>query len=249
MSQITLFQMWGPFRQSLIERHQFYFAQARKRLLSQFPDLEAEADQASEEWLKAAEPHFDPERHSPEDFYEAALESGSELYELLNDLQERTRLSVLAGMFHEWDKQLRDWLVREIQHWHHGENVAQKVWAVDFKDMFDLLDALGWNMRGQSFFESLDACRLVVNVFKHGRGKSFDDLKARFPEYLGAAEESDAYIDFADHTFLSVTDAQLQAFAEAIEAFWRAVPENTFSEDTLNVPDWFGRAFLKDRTI
>jgi len=54
MSDYVLFQMWGPFRQSLIDGHLFYVGQARKRLLSQFDDIEADADRAAEErsvWL------------------------------------------------------------------------------------------------------------------------------------------------------------------------------------------------------
>src|SRR3546814_4366230 len=56
----------------------------------------------------------------------------------------RSRLSVVAGMFHEWDKQLRDWLVREIQHWHHGETAALKVWSADFVQIAELLESIGW---------------------------------------------------------------------------------------------------------
>ena len=38
----SLFQMWEPYRQSLIAGHQFYVNQARQRLLSQFDDIETE---------------------------------------------------------------------------------------------------------------------------------------------------------------------------------------------------------------
>ena len=128
----VLFQMWGLFRQSLIDGHLFYVEQARKRLLLQFDDIGADADRAAEEWLKQRSHHFDPDRHDPGNFYEAAYEAGIEFYGLLSGMREQTRLSVVAGMFHEWDKQLRDWLAWEIQHWHHGKNVTLKVWSVDF---------------------------------------------------------------------------------------------------------------------
>lgn len=116
----VLFQMWGPFRQSLIDGHLFYVEQARKRLLTQFENIEAEADKASEDWLENNSHRFDPDRDDPGSFYEAAGEAGIEFYRLLSDMRDQTQLSVVAGMFHEWDKQLRDWLVREIGHWHRG---------------------------------------------------------------------------------------------------------------------------------
>lgn len=61
MSGYVLFQMWEPFRQTLIERHQFYGDQARVRLLSQFNDMGSEADNAATEWLKRSSINFDPD--------------------------------------------------------------------------------------------------------------------------------------------------------------------------------------------
>ena len=251
MSGYALFQMWGPFRQSLIKGHLFYVEQARKRLLSQFDGIEADADRAAEEWLEQSGQHFDPDRHDPGDFYERANDVGIEFYELLSDMREQTRLSVVAGMFHEWDKQLRDWLAREIQHWHRGDNATLKVWSADFGQIADLLETFGWKLRTTDYFRVLDACRLVVNVYKHGEGKSLDDLRNSFPEYL-----DDPFKDFGgtlsdtryrDHTHLKVNDDQFQAFSDAILAFWRDVPENVVDSQLTDVPDWFGKAILKDR--
>ncbi|MCM3609416.1 hypothetical protein M4D49_28430 [Cupriavidus pauculus] len=54
MSGQVLFHMWDPYRQSLIEGHRFYVEQARKRLLSQFGDIEREASAAADAWLDKA---------------------------------------------------------------------------------------------------------------------------------------------------------------------------------------------------
>lgn len=251
MSGYALFQMWGPFRQSLIKGHSFYVEQARKRLLSQFDGIEADADRAAEEWLLQSGQHFDPDRHDPGDFYERANDVGIEFYGLLSNMREQTRLSLVAGMFHEWDKQLRDWLVREIHHWHRGDNATLKVWSADFGQIADLLESFGWKLRAADYFRALDACRLVVNVYKHGEGKSLDDLKNGFPEYL-----DDPFKDIGgtlpdtkslDHAHLKVSEDQFQAFSDAILAFWRDVPENVFDSQVTDVPDWFGKAILKDR--
>ncbi|MBK8770294.1 MAG: hypothetical protein K2X00_18360 [Nitrospiraceae bacterium] len=252
MSDYVLFQMWGPFRKSLIAGHMFYVEQARKRLLSQFEDIEAEADKAAEDWLQKSSGRFDPERHDPGDFYEAANEAGIEFYTLLSDMRDQTRLSVVAGMFHEWDKQVRDWLVREIQHWHHGDAAALKVWSADFPQIAELLESLGWPISSAEYFQRLDACRLVVNVYKHGKGKSLDDLKLKYPEYLhdpfSGAGGGFSSLEYRDHTHLKISDAQFQAFSDAIVLFWQGVPENIFESEVKDVPDWFGKAILKDRT-
>jgi hypothetical protein len=166
-------------------------------------------------------------------------------------MRDQTRLSVVAGMFHEWDKQLRDWLTREIQHWHRGDAAEIKVWSVDFTQIAELLKSTGIINCEADHFRALDACRLVVNVYKHGKGKSLDELKQKFPEYLddpfkgGGGGFSD--VKYRDHTHLKVNDPQLEAFSNAIVAFWQAVPENIFESKITDVPDWFGKAIQKDR--
>lgn len=212
----VLFQLWGPFRASLIEEHEFYVKQARSRLLSQFEDIEAEADKAADDWLVASGSRFDPDRDDPGSYYEAANDVGIQIYQMLSDMREQTRLSVVAGMFHQWDKQLRDWLVREIQHWHRGDYVQARVWAADFVQITDLLESFGWALRQTDYYRSLDASRLVVNVYKHGEGPSLEDLRLRYPEYLhdpfAGAGGGLSDISLRDHTALRVTDDQFQAF-------------------------------------
>lgn len=251
MSGYVLFQIWEPFRQSLIDGHLFYVEQARKRLLSQFDDIEKEADRASDEWLEQNSHRFDPDRHDPGDFYEAANDAGIEFYQLLSDMRDRTRLSVVAGMYHEWDKQLREWMIREINHWHRGDRMKAKIWSVDFGKLADLLESLGWKVRSTKYFEKLDACRLVVNVYKHGEGNSLNDLKKNYPEYLSdpLSHIGDLFsdLDFIDHTHLSVTDEQFQAFSDAIVAFWKGVPENIHEREDISVPDWFEYAMVSDQ--
>ncbi len=251
MSNYVLFQMWEPYRQSLIKSHQFYVEQARKRVLSQFENLEQEADKAGEEWLEQSSDRFDPDRHDPGDFYEAAHDFSIEFYQLLSDMRDQTRLSVTAGMFHEWDKKLRDWLVREIQHWHHGDTVPAKVWSADFGKIADLLESFGWKLRSTDYFKTLDACRVVVNVYKHGDGPSLKDLKQHYPEYLDdplKGVRPSWSEKLVNHTHLKVTDDQFQAFSDAIIAFWRDVPENVSGGEE-QVPDWFEKAILSDRAV
>lgn len=250
MSRDVLFQMWEPFRQSLIAGHLFYVEQARKRLLSQFDDIDAEADRAAADWLQNNSHRFDPDRHDPGDFEERAYEAAIEFHGLMTDLREQTHLSVVAGMFHEWEKQLRNWLVREIQHWHRGDNVKQAVWKKNLGHIFDLLEGLGWEARSTTYFPVLDACRLVVNVYKHGEGDSLVELKQKYPEYLDDSlrqvGELSVGADYLDHTHLKVTDEQIQAFSDAIVAFWKGVPENIFNEESITIPDWFELAMNRD---
>lgn len=250
MTGYKLFMMWEPFRESLITGHKFYVTQAFSRLLSQFENIETEANEAAEDCLNQRSAYFDPDRHDPADFYDVANDAGIEFYQLLSDMRDRTQLSVVAGIYHEWDKQFRKWLVEEMRHWNRGEQVKARMWAVDIGKIFDLLTSFGWDIRNKEYFAKLDACRLVVNVFKHGDGASLDDLKSKYPEYisnplkdLGDCDD----MERLDHTNLKVSDEQIQVFSEAIIAFWKDVPEEILGSSVASVPDWFEKALLKDQ--
>lgn len=245
------FQMWEPLRQTWMEEHRFYIEQAHKRLLSQFDDISAEADRAAEAHLEEISSHFDPDSHGVSDFYEAANDKGIEFYQLLSDMRERTRLGVIAGMYHEWDKKLREWLIKEIQRWHRGENVVRSIWKVDISSIFDLLRAFEFDPKAMPNYCRLDAMRLVVNVFKHGDGSSFDELRQSYPEFLLGAggEEGSIRISYLDHTHMAVTDEHIDQFSEAILGFWLAIPESLWvKQNEIEVPKWFEKAFNKDRT-
>jgi hypothetical protein len=88
--------------------------------------------------------------------------------------------------------------------------------------------------------------RLVVNVFKHGEGKSVDELRQIYPEFVPLI--GPLAPNTPDDTDMVVTDAHLEEFAEAIEAFWRALPtELVFDASVdLNVPDEIAKGQRKD---
>lgn len=244
------FQMWEPMRQAWMEEHRFYIEQAKKRLLSQFEDMSAEADRAAEDYLEQISSHFDPDRHDVADFYESANDKGIEFYQLLSDMRERTRLSVVAGMYYEWDKKLREWLIQEIRRWHRGENVVRSVWKAEISSIFDLFYSFEFDARAVPGYNRLDAMRLVINVFKHGDGTSFDELRQSYPEFLLGAGggESGFLFSYLDHTHLSVKDEHIDQFSRAILEFWKAIPESLcVKQDEIEVPKWFEKAFNKDR--
>ena len=245
------FQMWEPSRQNLMAEHRFYIEQARKRLLSQFENMETEADKAAEAHLEKMSIHFNPDKHDPSDLYKAAHDKGFEFYQLLSDMHETTRLSVIAGMFHQWDKKLRDWIVCEMHHWHHGKNAARSIWKAEVSAIMDFLVAFGFNVKGLPCYERLDAMHLVVNVFKHGNGRSLDKLKKSFPEFipdpLGRDGDHQFLLNYLDHTDMKVSDAHLDQFSEAILDFWKDVPKEIFLSEGLNFPKWFEKELLKDR--
>lgn len=253
MARRTTLEMRDWERQPIIAKHEFYVEQACARLLSQFENKNADADRAGHKWLEQNEHHFDPDRHDPGDFYERAYDITIYFYQSLSDMHEQTRLSVVAGMFHQWDKQLREWITREISHWGRLKNFTDEVWAAPFDDLMDLLAAFGWNVRTLKCSDRLDACRWVVNAYKHGEGKALDRLRREYPRFLlqSFPQEIDYVPDpvHRSHENITVTEDDIIDFSAAIVEFWQAVPEVLVvaaEEEDLTLPPRFERAFNKD---
>lgn len=243
-------QMWGPTREHLIGNHEFYVAEAKRRLLDQFDDdaMKADADRHAEEWLAQHAQFFNPDRHDPADAYEQAYDEQSGFYQSLVGLRDSTRLSIIAGMFHEWEKQVRDWLGRELGHHGLGKHAHDAVWRVTFDDLIALFECCQWPVREREFFRALHLCHLVTNVYKHGNGASFEALKELAPELAGDTGDLPAFfVSALDYTTLKVTDADLGRFAEAIVAFWRDLPENIFFSQIPEPPKWLERALRKEQ--
>lgn len=168
----SAYQLVDSERELRVSEHRFYVEQAKTRLLSQFANIEAEADQAeSEHWERSGQ-SFDPDWHDHGDLADAARDHGVEFYQLLSEMHDRTRLSVVAGMYHHWDKTFRRFLVREFR-WPKlviGDNTRRALWKLDSAKLERLLEAIGLDLSALACYPRIDAMRLVVNVFKHGEG-------------------------------------------------------------------------------
>ncbi|WP_210013919.1 hypothetical protein [Pseudomonas palmensis] len=247
---VTYFDIWDPWRESIIEQHRFYVDQGRKKLLSQFSNMEQESEEAAERWLEKRSEHFDPDRDDPGSLEEDAHHEGIEFYRLLSELRDQVRLSIVAGMYHTWDKELRRWLLKEIGHWHRGVAVTERVWQATHEEIAELLDASGIASRDADHLQKLSACRYVVNVYKHGEGLSLEKLKNNYSEFLQTSSFAGVAPDVrqVDYTHLFITDEHFDQFSNAIITFWRMIPSRIKSR-TLNMPKWFQRAMEKDRDI
>lgn len=117
----------------------------------------------------------------------------------------------------------------------------------------DLLVAFGWNVKGLKCCHALDACRWVVNAYKHGEGKALDRLRRDHPRFLlqSFPQVVDYVPDPAHRSYenITVTEADISYFSDAIVEFWRSVPVvlvvGAEGED-VPLPPRFERAFRRD---
>jgi hypothetical protein len=219
--------MYSAVKRHFIERHDFYVAQVKKRLFSQFLDIEEEAETRANETYNSIG-RYASEYDDPADYAEAAHEAGVDHYIMLSDLHNQVILGALAGMYHQWDKELRQFLASELRYTCPPET-EKSVWNSNIGEVFDLLKHFGWDCRNATFFPGLDAGRLIVNIYKHGNGKALEDLSKKYPEYLfGYDTEQNSLPYRLDHELLTISEDQFGQLADSVRLFWETFPERSF---------------------
>lgn len=219
-------------RDMFVEKHRFYAEQVRERLLSQFNDLEGDADRylakKMDELSSLPSAGYEDDSHIPEMAYDASISH----YSQLADLKKQVLLGSLAGMYHQWDKDLREHLDRELSHYTDKAWIAKHVWRPEAIKMLDILTEFGWEVKNQPFFDLIQACHIVVNVYKHGKGTSLQLLHTQYPKYLPDPLALNGYSwggeDFIDYQWLHVTNEDFEEFAQAMDDFWITMPERLF---------------------
>lgn len=225
--------MWRGTRAIFLERHRFYADQTRKRVLGQFSNIEEEAQRyAADEYDRLGSiPAGDDEGAGMDAIAEHAHEKGLSLYLLLNDLRKQTTLGALAGMYHQFEKDLRDFIERELTHTLPHAEATKLAWnSASIDKVYDILEEFSWPVRKQRWFPLLDSCRLVVNIHKHGKGASLMTLATKYPEYLEkpSGGSIDVVTSDPDYEDLDITETQFTAIEKAIEYFWQDFPERLY---------------------
>ena len=221
-----------------LEPHEFYVSEARRRLLSQFGDLDQEAEQREEQFLKASAQYFNPDYDDPSEAYEQAYHEGVSYAWSQMEMQNSVLLAVTAGMYHQFDKMLRKHTIKQLSNWCKEEIIIPMIWNFTFNQLIDFLEWIGLKINGTVYGEKLKACNLVVNVYKHGDGDSHQTLSLTHPEYYPHPTGVKDWQTIPVHDDLQVTEEQFVEFADAITAFWKAVPEYCYYADLEDEPKW-----------
>lgn len=236
----TTFYLDSQRRDYILDRYTFYLSQARERIFPLYGDIEGQSQRYSDEWFKEAGQHFNPDTDDVGMHAEMAWDKGLHYGLMLEDVRNDVYLAILAGLYHRWDKDLREWVVRELEQWLDRERIEKKIWDISRHTLCQLLDAMGIPVTTQPFYPLIDAYGTLVNVYKHGKGNAFNALRCSHPEYFHRDVQSDAYWKFTAHDDLAVSDEQFDALTSTLFAFWKCIPLYTSSEDVQDeIPKWF----------
>ncbi|WP_226991684.1 hypothetical protein [Citrobacter amalonaticus] len=248
--KLNIFFFAAVDRPWFLNPHQFYSEQAQKRLLSQFSDVEmsSEATMKGQLFLESAGDWFNPDYHDESDVYENIEQIEACHWVSLRDMKVTVTLSLTAGMYHQFDKALRELLIREARSWRWLDRsvMPDLIWNLSFPRLMDLLEWLGIEARNMSCFPLISACHQVVNVYKHGDGDAHQKLVISHPEYYSVWQfEGHPQERAARHEELEVSEKQFGEFAEAITEFWESLPEGVSYSGMGKEPEWFDKAYGK----
>ncbi|WP_060477708.1 MULTISPECIES: hypothetical protein [Pseudomonas] len=243
----AVFQMYEPFRESIIEENRFYLEQAKIKLLSQFDNIDSEANAAGDRWLEKQAAYCISSTADPGSALENAYDHSIEYHRLLSEMRDQTRLSIIAAMYHAWDKKLRSWLVDEIRKWCFSEEAINQVWAASFDRIIKLLTYTGLIEKNSAIIQKLSTYRYVVNAYKHGDGAAFEQLKTNHREFLKKPLFGDIPFEliWTDYTDLMVDESHLDDLSSTISEFWNSIPSEIFDDTIAELPDWFAAAINK----
>jgi hypothetical protein len=203
-----------------------YAAGFSERVFMAFRDIEAEAEAASKAYFneRVNEPAgFDgPDDIDHEDYeervYEAAQDHAECVYSDLDFVRGQVTALAIAGLYHLWERLLKQFLVRE------RIREETSIHKADFKQLTTLLRSCGWDIQTQHFHRDLDRLRFVANVVKHGDGDACNQLLATAPEL---------FFDFG-HPWMNegrgaddlrLNAAHFERFTRAVRAFFERFPE------------------------
>jgi hypothetical protein len=234
----SIFYMWETRRRNLMAEHKFYVSEGKRRLTDQFSDsakLEREADEFGRAWLEEAGKHFDPDRDDAGLLSAQAHDEGIQHYQALDALGNSGRLALIVGMFHMWERSLREWLTSydSIGHFQVAEHLPKAIRGANFSGVLGLFEGVGLFQIGCSIRDQLNVCRMIVNTYKHGAGYSADQLKTARPELFDQYGWRSKSNLFSDAEWADYSDQN-------------AMPEHIMVSSIDPVPKWFHKALDKD---
>ena len=240
------FQMCESNRLYIIQEHRFYVTEGRKRLTDQFSDtkqLKKDADAYHDAWLEEKNKSFNPDRDDEGIISEEAFYEGIQYYFDLEELGNLARLALILGMFHRWEKFLREWLTSHdcVGCFPGRVELLKKIRESKFKQVLELFECVNLFQHGCPIRDKLDTCRMVVNTYKHGSGNSQRNLETKRPDLF--KPYSGKGLKLYD---LYVENQHIEEFSTAIEDFWKSVPECIDDNEFRPVPKWFATAHAKD---
>lgn len=212
-------------RQAAINTNKAYTDGFHDRLMPTFDSIDEEAERASQEyWDRAmSSPASDYDYRDGGDFADDAIGAGIEVYENLSFVREQLIQLSIAGLYHLWERTLKQFIIKELKHYQFDDSVYSKIEKENFEDLVKTLQQFDFDLTQKPYYQKMNELRLVANVVKHGTGKAFKDLVKAAPDLFEKPKfDLDLPTRLED---LKLTPKHFMDYSYAIKEFWMRLPE------------------------
>ena len=225
--------LYEPVREIFLGEHDFFVKQAEIRIFNNFKyeDIEKAAKKEKKDFLKRqlSKGTYGTDVNI-DNIAEYAEDHSMTFGVMLHRMKSEVILAILTSLYHRWEKNLRE----RIEHLgrefglEYTEDKRKKVfWESNIDKMLDKLKQFtGWDVRKEPWYPKIDACRLLASAYKHGKGHSLDELKEKYPEYLGGFFGVSGRSDRGPPLYedLWVEQENFVKIANAFREFWVKFP-------------------------
>ena len=207
-------------------QHRAFLKGVLEKILPVFKDINSEAEAFAEAEFQRLLSVPCSDAVDIGDIAERTMDDGVEKYRDLEFVQGQLHVLCVAGIYHLWERTLKDFMLREIDFG--GDEKIREIRMAGFEKLICCLTKLGFDVKSEQFFAGMETANLVTNACKHGGGPSLDRLAMKAPNLLQGPDQSMPLLPFAPPhpDNLWVDASKIEEFGSSIEQFWREMPEH-----------------------
>ena len=219
-------QFCSSDRARVLGQHRALARGIQDKLMPAFRDIESEANAFTDrEYMRlsslpSADGDFDMG-----DVAETAIDQGVRRYEDLAFAEGQLRALAIAGLYHLWERTLKEFLVQTLDWEGFPKSQIGKIKGANFDVLIDILKEFGFLVKEECFFDRLEIVRLVANTCKHGEGPAFEKLRNKAPELLRGRYKLESLLFSPHPDDLWINNQKFADLERAIEQFWHTMPE------------------------
>ena len=165
MNKLVTLHFCSSNRAFALGQHRAYVDGVSEKLLPTFENMEEEAKKCTEDaYQRFGEMPGWENGPDLSDFADAAFEQGVEKYGNLMFVKGQLTALATAGIYHLWERTLKAFIARELEHYGLKEEVKRKIENSDHHTLVKWLDKFGFSLTDNPIGEELETCRLISNT-------------------------------------------------------------------------------------
>lgn len=122
-----------------------------------------------------------------------------------------------VSCYHLWEKQIFSLISTQLRKLGQTLSPRGKQSFTSFVRQI-LSDSLAANLADDTIWQSLEKGRRIVNAYKHGPGRGFEDAKKHHPEFFHTSSQE------GDPDLIQVSKKQFEELIATLKNFWDALP-------------------------